>query len=176
MDEDDYFRRLMESAGVAPLDPAEEPPAAESSPTRPASDDPDQQLFEAAMRKLDTAPIDAKPGADQPRGGSRAPQRVRPNKKDLRVDERIDLHRCTAEQAVTLLEQSVPAAARSQSRSLLVITGKGYHSPGGVPVLRQRVEEWIRRHGRRHGVRSYSEAPRALGGRGAFVLYLQRRE
>jgi DNA-nicking Smr family endonuclease len=193
MDEDEYFRRLMESAGVAPLDPAAATteamaePAAVDQPRRRSTrrsepvDEADARLFESAMRDLDTRPLDASlgepldaaPGDTGRAPAARSPRRVRPRKKDLRVDERIDLHRCTAEEAAKRLEQAL-AAARAAARTLLVVTGKGLHSPGGVPVLRQRVEEWLRRHGRRHGVEAYSEAPRALGGRGAFILYFRR--
>ncbi|MEE8522885.1 MAG: Smr/MutS family protein [Thermoanaerobaculia bacterium] len=191
MDEDETFRRLMESAGVAPLDPtdnspeseerrpADEPRRRSSQRFEPAADEADRLLFEAAMRDLDTAPLDTTPaedvGGSRPDAAARTPRRIRPRKKDLRVDDRVDLHRCTADEAAKQLQRALSAALRSRSRALLVITGKGHHSPGGVPVLRQRVEEWIRRHGRRHGVGAYSEAPRALGGRGAFVLYLQSR-
>jgi DNA-nicking Smr family endonuclease len=140
-------------------------------PPEPAAGEVDTRLFEAAMRELDAVPLDAAP--PRPRE-ARPPRRIRPRKKDLRVDERIDLHRCTGEQAAKRLEREVMAAARAGSRTLLVITGKGYHSPGGVPVLRQKVEEWLRVHGERLGIEAYSEAPRVLGGRGALVVYLRR--
>jgi len=54
-----------------------------------------------------------------------------------------------------------------------VITGKGRHSPRGDSPVRRAVENWIVHKGRRF-IRSYAEAPRAYGGRGAFVLYLER--
>ncbi len=55
---------------------------------------------------------------------------------------------------------------------MIVVTGKGLRSERGVPVLKQTVERWLRRSGK-HQVRAFSEAPRALGGSGAFLLYLR---
>ena len=99
-------------------------------------------------------------------------RRLKTRPRNLRVDDQIDLHGQRAEAALRRLESFVARSAAAGLRTVLVITGKGHHSPGGRGILRQRVEDWIR--GRSHTrVRTWSEAPARLGGRGAFVLYLR---
>ncbi len=172
MDEDEVFDRGMASLGVEPLDGTTVPGrlAAERDLSR---DENDQRLFEQAMRKLEAPPSRAKVPRQAP-----APPKVRRLKtrpKNLRVDDQIDLHGLRTEAALGRLEHFVAGAAASGLRNLLVITGKGHHSPGGRGILRQKVEDWIRERGWRR-VRTWSEAPARLGGRGAFVLYLRSAE
>ncbi len=66
----------------------------------------------------------------------------------------------------------VAQAAASGLRTVLVITGKGHHSPGGRGILRQKVEEWIRERGWRR-IRTWSEAPARLGGAGRSCSILR---
>ncbi len=173
MDDDEVFDRSMASLGVEPLDG--------SIPGRLATerdrdrDESDRLLFERAMLELDkteagcTAQAVHRTPARPPRPSVR---RLKTRPKNLRVDDQIDLHGLRTEPALRRLEHFVAEAAASGLRTVLVITGKGHHSPGGRGVLRQKVEEWIRGRSRAR-VRTWSEAPARLGGRGAFVLYLR---
>ncbi len=134
-----------------------------------------RRLFEEAVRGLDTVPVkdaDSAAGAD-PEDADRPPRRIKARAREVTVDEQLDLHGLSGGDAAGRLDRAVPAAARAGTRTLLVITGKGHRSPGGVSVLRPKVEGWIRTRGRRRGVSAYAEAPRALGGRGAWVLFLR---
>ncbi len=189
MDDDDIFERSMTSLGVEPLDGSAKGPAgsghdpAESSrppadSTRPPAktreegvEEDDLRLFEQAMRELDGGEGEAG-DSRQRRAELPKPRRLKTRPKHLRVDEHLDLHGLKADEALRRLGHFVVRASSSGVRTVLVITGKGHHSPGGRGVLRQRVEEWIGRRGRRL-VRAWSEAPARLGGRGAFVLYLR---
>ncbi len=168
MDDDEIFDRSMASLGVEPL--AGERPGRLAASRDQRRDEDDGRLFEQAMRELDD-------GGDRPAARPRPParpkvRRLKTRPKNLRVDDQIDLHGLRAEAALKRLEHFVAGASASGLRAVLVITGKGHHSPGGRGVLRQRVEDWIRERGGRR-LRSWSEAPRRLGGRGALVLYLR---
>jgi len=90
----------------------------------------------------------------------------------LSIDEQVDLHGQTVEEALANLRSFLGSAVSGRSRTVLVVTGKGHHSEAGRSVLRQAVERWIRRDGA-SWVREYSDAPRALGGGGAFVVWLR---
>lgn len=168
MDDDEDFARGMASLGVEPLDGGGvargESPAEEL-------DENERRLFEEAMRDLGApAGKDAVPGGGD--GGRFRVQRVKARAKGERVDEHLDLHGLKSEEALRRLESFVAEAAGAGARTVRVITGKGHHSPGGRGVLKQRVEEWIVHQGRRR-VRAFAEAPRRLGGRGAYLLYLR---
>jgi len=148
------------------------PPAEQESPRAqlPAGQAEDQQ-FLAAMRQLGATPDKDRPAA---RSTPAAPRRLRAAKlRQLTVDDRLDLHGRRVEEALLLVETFVATAVRQGSRTVLVITGKGLHSPAGAGVLRRAVEQWIERRGKPKVV-AWAEAPRELGGRGAFVLHLRR--
>ncbi len=190
MDDDEAFDRGMASLGVEPLDggvsgrlTAERDRRREEGERRPLGqlaaerdrqrEEEEQRLFEQAMRVLDAGAGRAKAGPRTPARPARPKiRRLKTRPKNLRVDDQIDLHGLRTEAALRRLEHFVAQASSSGLRTVLVITGKGHHSPGGRGILRQKIEEWIRGHSWRR-VRTWSEAPARLGGRGAFVLYLR---
>lgn len=162
MDDEELFRRSMASLGVRPLDRS----AAESTGTDPTADD--DRLFLEAMREVEAAPDKDQLPAQQP-----TPRKLRvPKKKTPEPEGSLDLHGKTAAEALSVLARFVALASAGKSKTVVVITGKGLHSHDGVGVLRHQVERWIRRQGKRF-VHAYSEAPRSLGGKGAYVLYLR---
>jgi len=166
--DDEIFERSMASLGVEPLD-GRRRRRRETSDEEPEEED--RRLFEEAMRDLE-APADkeaAVPASD----GRLKIRRVKARSRGERVDDHVDLHGLKKEEALRRLESFVAAAAGAGAGTVLVITGKGHHSPGGRGVLKQQVEEWILGRGRRR-VRAYADAPRTLGGRGAYLLYLRR--
>ena len=65
----------------------------------------------------------------------------------------VDLHGLYPEQALRRLAQELHAARVAGHRTLLVITGRGWGNLRQEPILRPRVEEWLRGpEGRRLGV------------------------
>ncbi len=190
MEDDEVFDRGMAALGVEPLDggapsrlTAERGRQREEDERRPLGqlaaerdrqrEEEDRRLFERAMRGLDAGAGRAKAGPRTPARPARPKvRRLKTRPKNLRVDDQVDLHGLRTEAALRRLEHFVAQASAAGLRTVLVITGKGHHSPGGRGILRQKIEEWIRGHGWRR-VRTFSEAPARLGGRGAFVLYLR---
>jgi DNA-nicking Smr family endonuclease len=64
-------------------------------------------------------------------------------------------------------------AERARSRTLvLVIVGKGKHSPGGRAILRQEVATWLSRPPAAQHVLAFRTAPAALGGTGGVTVLL----
>jgi DNA-nicking Smr family endonuclease len=65
----------------------------------------------------------------------------------------VDLHGLHPEQALRRLGQALHTARVRGDDELLVITGRGTGNETGRPVLRRRVEEWLRGpEGRGRGV------------------------
>lgn len=130
--------------------------------------------FRQAMEALDAVPDkDTSHARDGLPADFRIPRMRTPRADDLQVDDTVDLHGLRVEDAIGVLSTLLPQAKRDGSRAVRVVTGKGHHSRDGVGVLRDAVEHWIAHHGGRW-LRGYAQAPRALGGGGAFVLFVQR--
>lgn len=178
----------MQDLGVTPVGDHQLPPAAagkiKKPPVRrhrrPVRDEAaadtsaeDQALFAQAMAALERVPdkdARTRPRAVKPQ----APRRGRPPKaREVTVEDRLDLHRERQDRALERLRDFLVAAAVRRLGTVLVVTGKGYHSADGQGVLRQAVESWLIRFGT-PWVAHFSAAPRELGGRGAWLLELRK--
>jgi DNA-nicking Smr family endonuclease len=81
----------------------------------------------------------------------------------------IDLHGCTVEQAQRRLRSELARARALRMTPLLVVTGRGFGSPGGTARLKPAVEAWLRGvEGRGFGVRVVRETARG----GALLVEL----
>lgn len=176
MNDNAAFERIMAQLGVRPLKdngPVEKVPfdlerdqEIQEQQLEAVSTENDEALF---LQALESIPVNAS-AKDQP--DPPAQQRFRKLKKGKGGGEMVlDLHGLKLEEAMTELTRFVGRAYAHKRKSVMVITGKGLHSKGGRSVLKPHVERWILQQGR-HYLRAYSEAPRAYGGRGAFILYL----
>lgn len=127
-------------------------------------------LQEIGRMKLDTRFTDSVPdeGELQPLAGNRLRQVKR---GVVSVSHQLDLHGLTREEALDALPRFLRSAQKTGQKAVLVITGKGNHSPE-EPVLHQAVASWLRDAGR-GTVIEFAPAPRELGGSGAFVVFLR---
>lgn len=128
-------------------------------------------LEEIDRLKLDTKFTDSVPdeGELQPLAGNRLRQVKR---GVVSVDYQLDLHGLTREEALEALPRFLHSAQKKGQKAVLVITGKGIHSPE-EPVLHQAVASWLRDAGRTI-VLEYAPAPREMGGSGAYVVFLRK--
>ncbi|NNE19991.1 MAG: hypothetical protein HKN10_16090 [Myxococcales bacterium] len=90
----------------------------------------------------------------------------------LEVQAECDLHGQTAREAEREVLRFVREAQRSGSRWVLVIVGKGLHSPGGKATLKSTVADALSTRAPARFVLAFRTAPRHLGGTGAFVVRL----
>ncbi len=82
----------------------------------------------------------------------------------------LDLHGLRVESALRFLVQELTYCRSRGIRELLVIVGRGWHSPGQRPVLGPAVRAWVLSpEGRAHGV--VNCRPTARGG--ALLLRLR---
>jgi DNA-nicking Smr family endonuclease len=128
-------------------------------------------LEEIGRLKLDTKFADSEPdeGDLQPMAGNRLRQVKR---GIVSVNHQLDLHGLTREEALEALPRFLHSAQKKGQKAVLVITGKGNHSPE-EPVLHQAVASWLRDAGRT-AVLEFAPAPREMGGSGAYVVFLRQ--
>jgi DNA-nicking Smr family endonuclease len=86
----------------------------------------------------------------------------------------VDLHGYTRDDAKTALTDFIAAARRDGERCVLVITGRGKSSPGGISVLREALPRWLGRFPLRSHVLAFCTASSVDGGPGAFYVLLRR--
>lgn len=163
----DEFHNAMAWLRVKPMN---------STSPLPDSGTDDETLFQAMLDQMSPAsgmkPDEPDTDSDRERART-APRRMKPGRIHIpdSVDACLDLHGKTVAPALEELRRFLFASAAQEDRWVLVITGKGHHSPTGTGVLRSAVESWIREHG--HSVvKTYSQAPRHMGGGGAWILRL----
>lgn len=128
-------------------------------------------LEEIGRLKLDTNFSDSIPddGELQPLAGNRLRQVKR---GVVSVSHQLDLHGLTREEALEALPRFLNNARNKGQKAVLIITGKGNHSPE-EPVLHQAVASWLRDSGRTT-VLEFAPAPREMGGSGAYVVFLRQ--
>jgi DNA-nicking Smr family endonuclease len=134
----------------------------------------EQKLFLETISnlKLDVRFHDELP-QDTPPEKLRSVSRIKQLRRGtIRLDYELDLHGLTRDEAIHALETFVKGAYRRGQQAVLVITGRGNHSPD-EPVLKKAVEGWLREGGAPM-VAEFFSAPRQFGGDGAVVVFLKK--
>jgi DNA-nicking Smr family endonuclease len=93
---------------------------------------------------------------------------------ELMIDLRCDLHGLTAAEGRARLEDMLPRARQRGERVLLVIHGKGHHSPGGKGVLRGEMAAWLSQGPASVHVAAFTTATPEDGGEGAVYVLLRK--
>lgn len=92
----------------------------------------------------------------------------------LPIDARIDLHGFGAREARTQLELFLRTMRSRGERCVLVIHGKGAHSPDGSGVLRGEIAAWLSQSAASEHVAAFATATGGDGGEGAVYVLLRR--
>jgi len=90
------------------------------------------------------------------------------------IEAHVDLHGYTAEDARKVFEKFLKWAVFTGKRGVLIVHGRGLCSPS-EPVLKKKVEEWLKRGPWRKWVVAYSSARICDGGAGATYVLLRER-
>ena len=90
---------------------------------------------------------------------------------EYRREAEIDLHGLTAEAARKQLTRFLHDAKKNRWRCISIIHGKGYVSVGNEPVLKSRINTWLRHYG---DVQAFCSAIPRDGGSGAVYVLLKR--
>ncbi len=97
-------------------------------------------------------------------------------KKQLRqgkiiIDDHLDLHGMTISEARETLLEFISFAQKQQIRCIRLVHGKGYRASTHKPVLKNKVNSWLRQH---PDVLAFSSAQPKDGGTGAMYIVLKQ--
>ncbi len=90
------------------------------------------------------------------------------------IDARLDLHGHRASEAQAALSKFLAEKRARGERCVLVVHGKGEHSPGGHGVLRGEISAWLSQGRASEHVAAFSTATDHDGGEGAIYVLLRR--
>lgn len=90
----------------------------------------------------------------------------------LQVNAELDMHGMTASQARQELARFIDDCCEHNLRCVHIIHGKGYGTSGSTPVLKNRVNHWLRQH---PDVLAFSSGQPKHGGSGAVLVLLKSR-
>ncbi|MEE9344189.1 MAG: Smr/MutS family protein [Methylococcales bacterium] len=85
-------------------------------------------------------------------------------------DDTLDLHGATAIQARKLLHEFITVCSANNYRAVIIVHGKGLRSTNNTPVLKTRVNYWLRDH---QNVLGFCPAAPQHGGSGALYVLLK---
>lgn len=90
---------------------------------------------------------------------------------NLAIDNSIDLHGMTVDEARNYLLEFLGECETDGSRVILIVHGKGYSSPKARPVIKPMVNRWLREVS---SVLAFASAKPADGGTGAVYVLLKK--
>ena len=89
----------------------------------------------------------------------------------IKVDEELDLHGMTTDMARNALQNFLDDCHNYSWRCVSIIHGKGIGSENKKPIIKNKVNNWLRQ---RDDVLAFCSATRADGGTGAIYCLLKR--
>ena len=89
----------------------------------------------------------------------------------LSLEAELDLHRMTANEARQAIADFLPQMSKAGKRCVRIIHGKGYGSFNKLPVLKLKLNHWLRQ---RDEVLAFCSARPMDGGTGALYVLLKR--
>lgn len=84
----------------------------------------------------------------------------------------IDLHGLNVEEAREAISHFVDHQQKKGHRCLLVVHGRGRHSPDRIPILKRKLINWLTRGFLRKQITAFATAPTHDGGPGAMYVLL----
>ncbi len=171
-DEAALFRRAV--AGARPL---KRPDAGEPQRSRPAPRARFRRCDERAVlgESLEADIDDLEVGAGErlafrrPEVGPRTLRRLSRGRYSVQAE--LDLHGMTADEAAQALEEFLRRSLAAGHRCVRIVHGKGRGSGHAGPVLKVRVNRWLRRY---REVLAFASARQVDGGTGALYVLLRR--
>jgi len=169
--DDDLFSQMMDE--VRPLAQDKVSPYRQKPPARPIKRQEDEKQV---LKDMMSDPI----ALDEIETGEEllfARPGVQPNvmrklrRGQFSIEAELDLHRMTSEEARQAVAQFLPQMGQTGKRCVRVIHGKGYGSLNKTPVLKNKLNHWLRQ---RDEVLAFCSARPVDGGTGALYVLLKR--
>lgn len=119
---------------------------------------------------FDTGAVSSEEDLYFTRPGVQQRQLQRLRRGQLACSATLDLHGMTAAAARGAIVSFIDSCRVRDIRCVLFIHGKGYGSGGDMPVLKNRLNSWLRQH---HDILAFCSAQPRDGGRGALYVLLR---
>lgn len=87
------------------------------------------------------------------------------------IEAELDLHRMTSDQARQAVAQFLPEMLKYDKRCVRIVHGKGHGSHNKIPILKNKVNHWLRQ---RDEVLAFCSARPVDGGTGAIYVLLRK--
>ncbi len=97
-------------------------------------------------------------------------RKPKPSRKNQSLIK-VDLHHLKLREALEVCEKTLRKAITTDCDKVLFITGKGMNSVGGIAVLKEEVFRYLRQQ---DAITYLEQAPRHLGGEGAWLVYIKK--
>ena len=86
------------------------------------------------------------------------------------VDDHLDLHGLSIRESREELLEFINFAQKTHCRCIRLVHGKGYRAENGIPVLKNKINNWLRQH---PDVIAFSSAQPRDGGTGAVYILIK---
>jgi DNA-nicking Smr family endonuclease len=86
------------------------------------------------------------------------------------IDDHLDLHGMTIDEAREVLLDFINFAQKRQIRCIRLVHGKGYRTKASKPILKNQVNSWLRQH---PDVLAFASAQPRDGGAGAVYILIK---
>lgn len=133
----------------------------------------DQRAVMASLLSDDFMPIDVETGEElfHTRPGLQQAVVRKLRRGQYAIEAELDLHGCTVATAREVLNTFIEDAQTWDKRCVRIIHGKGKSSEGKLPVLKGKVNSWLRQ---KDAVLAFCSALPRDGGTGAVYVLLKR--
>ncbi len=88
----------------------------------------------------------------------------------ISIDDHLDLHGLTIDEARETLLEFIDFAQKQQIRCIRLVHGKGYRAKSNKPVLKNKVNSWLRQH---PDILGFASAQPKDGGAGAVYILIR---
>ena len=93
---------------------------------------------------------------------------------DFSVQGRLDLHGMTQTEAKEAVDRFLTDSRRTGKRCVLIVHGRGLNSKDQIPVIKERLREWLNQKRIGKTVLAFATARPQDGGTGAVYVLLRR--
>ena len=171
--ESELFRNAMN--GVAPLDQDKVPPYREPRKPRAYQSERDEKEVMDSLFSFDQEDIAVQSGEalSFARPGLQHTVLKKLRNGGFAIEGELDLHGQTVAEAAESLTRFINQCCHAQKRCVRIIHGKGQGSPDKIPVLKTKVNSWLRQ---KDEVLAFCSALQVDGGAGAVYVLLKKKK
>ncbi|MCK5640173.1 MAG: Smr/MutS family protein [Gammaproteobacteria bacterium] len=170
-EEQDLFRAEMD--GVRPLQTDTTTPESSRPPPRPLQKLKDKQQVDELLDSPEMTTLEAGEALWFARPGLQHSVQRKLRRGQYSIEAELDLHGMKVVEARQVMSDFLKHCRAQKMHCVRVIHGKGNSSADKRPVLKNKVNQWLRHH---EEILAFSSARPADGGTGAIYVLLRRKE